>query len=235
MFLGIRKKYWWFLLSTLTMVGLMIFLHLSPVFAVRQAELQGPYADKLDDISQDCAQSQENVFRLDKGKWAEMMLARENVENVRLSIRLPHSIKGEINRFDPAALIMTDRLYGLDRFYRLIPYDSTWDKIDLPLLTGLKINGLFRAPQDYRVADILSGLMEIKDEMPELYRQIAEIDFSDDVYVSIYLTTGTDRYLAGSRNFVAQLIKLDIVNRTVARSENGCYDLLYDGVVVKLK
>jgi hypothetical protein len=214
---------------------MMVVLHLSPVFAVRQAELKGPYADKLDDISRDCVQSQENIFSFDKEYWAETILARENVENVRLSIKLPCSIMGEINRFEPAALVMTDRLYGLDRFCRLIPYDSTWDKIDLPLLIGLKINGLFRGPQDFRAVDVLSGLMEIKDKMPELYRQIAEIDFSDDVYVSIYLTTGTDRYLAGSRNFVAQLIKLDIVNRTVARSENGCYDLLYDGVVIKLK
>ena len=94
---------------------------------------------------------------------------------------------------------------------------------------------MFDTPKDYRVAEVICGLEEIKDEMPELYRQIAEIDFSDRVYVNIYLTTGNDRYLAGSRDFAGQLIKLDMVNRTVARSDDGCYNLLFDGVVIKQK
>jgi hypothetical protein len=79
----------------------------------------------------------------------------------------------------------------------------------------------------------MSGLVRIKDEAPELYRQIAEIDFSNQVFVSIYLTTGTDRYLASGRNFAHQLFKLDVVNRAVARSDNGCYNLMYDGVVIR--
>ncbi len=233
MSLAIRKKYWWYLVATFMLVGMMVFLHLSPVFAVKGAEIQGPFADKLDGFSEKCLQSGGNIFRFDKSRLAHEMLDQDKVGNIKLSISLPNSIKGEVNRFEPMVLILTDKMYGLDRHCRLIPYDSAWKKIDVPILTGLRVKGLFQTPDDYRVADVMTGLIEINDEMPDLYRQIAEIDFSDDVYVSIYLTTGTDRYLAVSRDFTAQLIKLDVVSRTVARSDDGCYNLQYDGVVIK--
>jgi cell division septal protein FtsQ len=233
MFLGIRKKYWWFLLSTLTLIGLMVFVHLSPLFAVCETRLTGPFAVKLGDISQDFIRTGENLFRFDRDILAESMLSTGDIENVWLSLSLPDGINVEVNRFEPAALLLSNKLYGLDQYCRLIPYDSAWDDVNLPVLTGISGRRLFRAPDDYRAAEVITALMHIKDEMPELYRRIAEIDFSDDVYVNIYLTTGTDRYLACSRGFASQLVKLDVVDRTVARSDGGCYNLLYDGVVIR--
>ena len=233
MFLGIRKKYWWFLISTLTLIGLVAFLNLSPLFAVCEARLTGPFAVKLSDISEEFVTAGENLFRFDPGILAETMLSNEDIENVRFSLSIPDAVTVEVNRFEPAALMLSDKLYGLDRYCRLIPYDSAWDDVNLPVLTGIAGRQLFRAPDDYRAAEVISALVRIKDDMPELYRRIAEIDFSDNVYVSIYLTTGTDRYLACSRDFPSQLVKLDLVDRTVARSDGGCYNLLYDGVVIR--
>lgn len=233
MFLGIRKKYWMLLGLAALLTGLMIFLQISPVFAVKGARVQGPFAEQFDKVSVEFIQPGKNLFRLDRKAMAEKMLGYDRVENVKISLDLPHVIAARINHFEPAALVMTDRLYGLDSHCQLIPFDTAWKEIDLPILTGLKFRRLFGAPDDYRVADVITGLSEIKDEMPDLYRQIAEINFSDHVYVSIYLTTGTDRYLASSRDFTAQLIKLDAVNRKVARSEDGCYNLVYNGVVIK--
>jgi len=233
MFLGIRKKYWMALGLTTLLASLTVFLQISPVFAVRDARVQGPFAEKLEKASGELVRTGGNLFRFDRQAMAEKMLKHEQVANVRLSLRPPNSIAARINHFEPAALVMTDCLYGLDRHCRLIPYDTAWEEIDLPIMTGLIFRRLFRAPDDYRIAEVLAGLLAIKDEMPDLYRQIAEIDFSDRVYVSIYLTPGTSRYLASSRDFTAQLIKLDAVNRTVAQSDDGCYNLVYNGVVIK--
>jgi cell division septal protein FtsQ len=230
---GIRKKYWWYLAATVMMTGLMAFVQLSPVFAVRRTEIRGPFAEKLDKYSNECLRSGENLFRLDRKALAGQMLTSDKVEKVYLSYSLPHGLCAEVNRFDPAALVLIDGLYGLDCHCRLLPFDSAWKNIDLPILTGLKNCRLFKTPPDFRLAGVMSGLLEIKDNMPELYRQIAEINFSDNVYVSIYLTTGTDRYLATTRDFTAQLIKLDIARRTVTRSDNGCYNLSYDGLVIR--
>ena len=235
MSLGIRKKYWWYLGATILLAGLMVFLHLSPVFAVKGAVMQGPFAERLDGLSQKYLNTGENIFRFDRSRLARDLLHQDKIGNVRLSLSLPNGIKGDVNRFEPVVLVMTDQIYGLDRHCRLVPYDPAWKNLDVPVLTGLKVIGLFQVPDDFRVAEVINGLIEIENRMPDLYRQIAEIDFSDDVYVSIYLTTGTDRYLAVSRNFTAQLIKLDVVSRTVARSDDGCYNLLYDGVVIKQK
>lgn len=235
MFLGIRKKYWWYLLATIALVGLMVFLNRSPVFALKQTRAAGPFAGRVGDIAQDIRQSGVNVFRCNKEELARMMLTRDDIEKVDLSLSLPDGIRAEVNRFDPVVLLLADRLYGLDLFCRLIPHDTDWENIDLPVMTGLSTGKLFHAPKDYRVSEVLKGLMQVKEEMPDLFRQIAEIDFSNRVYVSIYLTTGTDRYLACSRDFASQMIKLDAVSRTVARSGDGCFNLQYDGVVIKQK
>jgi len=235
MFLGIRKKYWYMLTVTLALSGLMFFLYLSPVFAVRELRLQGPYAAGLDKNMDKTIATGTNMFRLDKEKLARQILRRDHIENVRISISPPEAIRGEINRFEPAALLVADQIYGLDRFCRLIPWDSTWENIDLPVLTGLEAGKMFQPPADYRAAEIVEGIVSIKDELPDLYEQIAEINFSDDVYVGIYLTTGTDRYLATSRDFQTQLLKLDMVSRSVSRSDDGCYNLTFDGVVIKQK
>ena len=233
MFLGIRKKYWIFLGLTALMAGLTAFLQTSPVFAVREARVQGPFAEQLDMSSGELTPPGCNLFLLDREAMAENMLKHEQVDNVRLSLRLPGGINAQINRFEPAALVMADRLYGLDCHCRLIPYDPAWKEIDRPILTGLKFHRLFRAADDYRVAEVLAGLMKIKDKVPDLYRQIAEIDFSDRVYITVYLTTKTHRYLAASRDFTTQLIKLDAFSRAISGSDDGCYNLVYDGVVIK--
>jgi len=233
MFLGIRKKYWMFLGLAVLLIGLMIFLQISPVFAVRNANVQGPYAERFLKAADKLVIPGGNLFRFDRRAMADSLMQSDRIANIRLSLRPPHSIAAYINQFEPSALIVGEEIYGLDRHCRLIPYDTAWDNIDLPILTGLKFPRMFQAPYDFRVFEVMDGLLEIKDEMPDLYQQIAEIDFSDRVYVSIYLTTGTSRYLAGSRDFTAQLIKLDAVNRTAARSEDGCYNLMYDGVVIK--
>jgi hypothetical protein len=116
-----------------------------------------------------------------------------------------------------------------------IPFDSSWEDIDLPVLTGLKFDRLFAAPNDFRVAGVISGLLKIQQYLPELHRQIAEIDFSDRVYVIIHLTTGSERFLAHSRDFVTQLGKLDAVVNSGTRSDGGCYNLTYERVIIREK
>ena len=235
MFLGIRKRYWFVLIATAITAGAVVFASLSPVFAVRRIDLTGPFAAKLERMTQREMISPGSVFRIDKKELAEEMLLLDYIENVSLSLDFPYGIKGEINRFQPVALVLTDNLYGLDQYCRLLPYDSAWTELDLPVLTGLGCNRLFRGPGDFRVANVVAGLREIELSLPDLYRQIAEIDFSDRVYVGIYLTTGSNRFTASSRDFASQLWKLEAVKDSAARSADGSYNLIYDGVVVKEK
>jgi hypothetical protein len=235
MFLGIRKKYWLYLASTVVLVGLMLFLNLSPVFAWRRTEVNGPYACRLEKVMQAGRWTQENLFRVDKHRVLEEALATEGIESIRIRLSLPDGIRAEVNRFEPVALVWGggDRFFGLDRKCRLLPYDADWECIDLPVLTGLKCDRLFAPPSDFRVAEVISALETIRKDLPELHQQIAEIDFSDSVYVCLYMTSSQKRFLAKSINFASQLIKLHAISGITAWSEAGCCNLLYDDVVIE--
>lgn len=233
MFLGIRKKYWAFLGVTLLLAGMMVFLQASPWFTIKTVNASGPYAETARQVADRCLTGTQNLFRFHKPDLVQQMMTEKHIAKVALSVRPFNGLKATVNCFEPVALVMGENLFGLDYFCRLLPYDSAWEKVDLPIMTGLPEAMLFTSPGDYRIANVVAGLVAIKNEIPDLFRQIAEIDFSDNVYVSVYLTTGNNRYLAGACDFTAQLIKLDAVSRTVARSDDGSYNLMYDGVVIK--
>jgi len=233
MFLGIRKKYWLILAVSAAIMGVMAFFDFAPFFAARHITVEGPFADRLGDGLDISRQGAISVFRYDRAALARDMLASKHIENVRVSLDLPHSIIAAVNQFRPEALVLSDALYGIDRYSRLLPYDSSWEHIDLPILTGLDCGRIYTAPRDFRVAEVIAGLVEIRGRLPRLYRQIAEIDFSDRVYVIIHLTTGSERYRAHSIDFATQLGKLSAVVNSGTRSDDGYYNLTYDGVVIK--
>lgn len=230
MFLGIRKRYWLILTASVGITGMIAFFRVSPFFAVRTISVTGPFADR---VSNTLPKDAISIFRYDRSTLARDLLASEHVENVSVTLDFPNAIHADINRFDPVALVLSKAMYGIDSRCRLLPYDSSWTDIDLPLLTGLECTGVFKSPRDFRVAGVLAGLMEIRGRLPRLCRQIAEIDFSDRVYVIIHLTTGSERYRTHSVDFATQLEKLAAVVNSGTRSEGGYYNMTYDGVVIK--
>ena len=114
-------------------------------------------------------------------------------------------------------------------------YDTAWADVNLPVLSGLKSCRLFQRPRDFRVTDIIDGLLHIRERRPRLYFRIAEIDLSDPVYISISVTTGPEKYLATSRHFDRQLDKMHAVNRLLVAPDSACYHLHYDGLVIRKK
>jgi hypothetical protein len=221
------------LAATALLSSLLVFLNISSLFAVNRINVAGPFAQRLGQVSPTVPGSGVTVFRYDRDDLAQRLLASEHVERVTVTMDFPDEINALVNQFEPVALVLTDKTYGIDRYCRLLPLDAAWEKLDLPVLTGLKCRRMFEAPRDYRVAGVIAGLLDIEERLPRLYRQIAEIDFSDHVYVVIHLTTGSGRFRAQSRDFAVQLDKLDIIVNSGTRSEGGCYNLIYDDVVIK--
>jgi hypothetical protein len=235
MFLSIRTKYWLFLGGAGVLIGLIVFINFSPVFALQRAETCGPYADKVKNDELTPNNGSINLFRFNKEMLADKILAIKGIDKVRVMVKPPHGISVELNQFQPAVLVMARKIYGMDDNCRLIPFDKNWQNINLPVFTGLTVGRMFTAPSDFRVAEVLTGLNWARDEIPQLHNQIAEIDFSDPVYVSIYLTTDSNRYLATSCDFLSQLIKLDAVRSVTAGELGCCYNLQFGGVVIKNK
>jgi len=235
MFLGIRKKYWWFLAATAGMAGLVLFVNLSPVFALKRTAFAGPNGEAIENVLASQTGKNINIFRIDTDDVLHDALKQAEIDNVNLSLSLPDGLTAEVNRFEPAAFVWGKKLYGLDRNCRLIPYDTTWEDFNLPVFTGVTANHLFAGLNDYRAVDVLAGLEMAREEFPELYVQIAEVDFSDRVYIKIYTTTSAMEYLATAQDFKAQLVKLHAINSMHQNGRGGVYNLLYDGVIIKEK
>ncbi len=233
MLFGVRTKFWWCLAATALLIGGVIFANVSSVFALQNCTVEGPLAEQLKASGIDSLQYGRNVFWLDSDAYMEKLLSFDRVDNVRLNLNLPTGISADINQFTPDALVLTNEVYGLDKSCRILPYDSLWQTKNLPVFTGLPKVSMFSVPNDYRVAEVLGGLLTIREELPELFNQIAELDFSDKTYIKIYVTTSTETFLARSHEFDNQLYKLQAIMEVAASDANAIYNLSYDGVVIK--
>ncbi|MCP4567284.1 MAG: hypothetical protein GY841_06870 [FCB group bacterium] len=233
MFLGIRKKYWLYLAGSALLAGLVLFARLSPVFAWQRTTMSGPGTEYLKTAIDDYPGAGNNLFRLDKKELMAHCLTTRGIDNIHLSLKLPDGLELTSNRFEPAALVCADRMYALDKNCRLIPYDTGWGKVNLPILTGLKDCHLFKIPDDFRVAEVVRALQTLKDEMPELFRQIADIDFSDGVEICLHLTTCRSEFITTGDGFARQLFKLRAIGGLDNWSGGGRYNLQYDDVIIK--
>ena len=233
MFLGIRKKYWLYLAASAVLIGLVFFAHISPVFAWRETQTSGPGSERLGAALADYPDIGANLFSFDKDVLISHCLMAREIGNLTISLNLPDGIRAEANKFDPVVLLLDDSLLAMDGRCRIIPFDPAWSEIDLPVFTGLSIGSLFEIPNDYRVIDAIAALLEIRDECPDLYRKIAEMDFSDKIEIRIYLTTSRAEFVAAGGGFASQLKKLLATGGLEDRRDGGRYNLQYDGVVIK--
>lgn len=235
MFLGIRRKYWLYLNAAVLLAGLVLFLNLSPVFAWKRCNAHGPLSNKVEPVFADNITQNQNIFQIDIKNILATGLAKKEIEKIGVRLTLPDGITAEVNRFEPVALVAggNENLMGIGCHCRLIPFDSEWADIDLPILSGLKLAGLFETPHDFRVAKVVKALNEIKKEAPKLYGQLAEIDFSDQVYLTLYLTSSKKRFRVMSNGLAGQILKLAAVGGVDDWSEGGCYNLIYDGLVIR--
>ena len=236
MFLGIRKKYWYYLAGTLVMAATVIFVNYSPLFDLQEVRCQGPDAKRLKPVTEGLLNEAGNLFRLEGDSFLEKALEIKGISRVSFKLSPPHAIIAEVNRFEPVARVWngTDRMPGIDCYCRLVPYDQFWNEYDLPVLTGLKVGKMFEAPDDYRLMEVIAALQNIKDEQSELYNRIAEVNFSEGVYLNIFLKTSAAKYQAISHNLAGQLRKLPSASGLDNWAESGCYNLAYKDVVIRM-
>jgi cell division septal protein FtsQ len=233
MILGVRRHFWWLFAATLLLAAAAVFVRVSPIFAVKRSVLSGPLHEKAGAVSANCRLDRANLFAFDVNRFLNEVLAQDGIGRVTVTYAFPDGLRADINRFRPVALVFGRTLQGLDRHCRLIPYDSAWDDLNLPILTGLRPGRLFSAPDDFRLPEIVSGLAQVAAVHPALARRIAEIDFSDSLFVTIRVTTGPEIYQAAGHDFARQLYKLQAVSRLLDTPDDGLYRLQYDGLVIR--
>ena len=121
---------------------------------------------------------------------AEQLIGDDDIRKIDISVDLPGGVAITTNQFNPEALVLsenTGKLYGLEAQGRVVPlpdHETDWER---PLLVNCRITDLYERCEDVRVPMILTQLEQLRDDNPDLYRIVAEInlDAADHVVVTI--------------------------------------------------
>lgn len=123
----------------------------------------------------------ESVFQQDCDVAAAVMCRREGIGSADVSIQLPNKILITTNQFAPELLLYDAsgmRLLGLDDRRCVTPTPPSVSGYIGPTLMGLSGLTLYQKPNDFRVITVAQALEEFRNDHPEWYAAVSEIDFS---------------------------------------------------------
>lgn len=128
----------------------------------------------------------EPVINQPVGDLAVSLLARDDVHRVDIDYRLPGELVIKTNRFESVCFVVgqqSGKLFGLNRHGRLVYPD--WERVDWeqPVFTGLETGDVFSFCTDPRVRPVIDQLQHMRECRGELFRLVAELDFSEKDYL----------------------------------------------------
>ena len=92
---------------------------------------------------------------------------------------------------------------------------------------------LFEIPDDFRLAEVIRGLDRLRETDADLYGVIAQIDFSDKVFLEMRTTISRSLFRMRSHRFYDQLQRLKQVCLHEEWNNHYVYDLTYDDFVIR--
>ncbi len=164
-----------------------------------------------------------NLMRLALDSVAMRLTALPAVKQARVIRRLPGKLQIVIEERSPIAIVIADEPKLVDKDGILFPVIGNGEIIDMPLLTGLKIN-----------STALSLIVKYYDDFPCLYDNISEIN-SDADQVTVRLRCGSAVVKIDDMNDVELLHVLEsfLVQHGEQLSSDLTYvDLRHSGMVV---
>ena len=175
------------------------------------------------------------LLTMNHSRLAKSILTQNGIDKINLNWIVPDGLAAEVNRFCPVALVLMKdgTIKALDKFGRLIPFDSEWADFDCPVLAGLPDGKLFEPLPDYRVGEVITALNDIRKQEPDLYAVLAELDFSDPVFINLRTTVSHSVFRMQSHHIAEQLQRLVLVCGQEEWENNFVYDLTYKGKVIR--
>ncbi|MBD3402337.1 hypothetical protein GF420_05535 [candidate division GN15 bacterium] len=165
--------------GTLLLAALVVLLQFTSTCQLEAVTLDGdPVADWEARLGLHQGTS---VVRQPLDSLARAMLAWEDVRRVDIGYRLPGTITIRTNQFDPVCFVLsekTGKVYGLDGDAHVIRIAEDWDDWEHPVLVNAGVREMFEPCGDVRVAMVLDQLRRLQEDHADLYRLIAEIDFT---------------------------------------------------------
>jgi cell division protein FtsQ len=148
---------------------------------------------------------------------------------------LPTTLSIKVIEREPIALISAGSLYYIDAEKKIMQYNYYKEIIDLPIITGVKIDSSESSPELETVVNVLKTL---KKDYSDLYNQISEISIKNNNQIVFYSNNNCVPIYVGSDDIIHKLENLNSFWKEYAIYENlkniEFIDIRYnDQVVVK--
>jgi cell division septal protein FtsQ len=157
------------------------------------------------------------------------------VKTAIIQRELPSTLSIKIIEREPIALISSGALYYIDSDKKMMQYNYYKEILDLPIITGVKLDSSNTSP----VLDtVINILITLKKDYADLYNQISEISVKNKNQIIIYSNNNCVPILIGSEDIMHKLENLNYFWKDFAIYENlkniEFIDVRYnDQVVVK--
>jgi cell division protein FtsQ len=161
------------------------FLLTSPYLQLEQVEVEGVDRELRNELIDMCGLNSDlSLLALNLNELKQKMEEHAWVRSVRLERQFPHTLIVHVEKEQPWALLLTDKLYHVNRWGKIVREVCDEDRMDLPVITGISNEGpetqmqLDRAVHIMRTFESEEGLWSLSE--------LSEIHMKKEGGVSIY-------------------------------------------------
>lgn len=111
----------------------------------------------------------------DPESWRAGVLTLPLVADVRVRRKLPGTVEIVVTEVEPVALVSGPELRAVDATGWLVPLDPAGAGLDLPLLSGVDVQGGRLVPRD-GARQLLDAVVALQRDAPELAARVSQIE-----------------------------------------------------------
>jgi len=177
------------LVLALTVFGLglgVLIVSFTQVATLRAVTVDGESVEKWDKKSP--LVQGKSILRQPFAAFEQSSFANDQTLKLDYRYSWPHTLEVRVNSISPDCLLVdkySSTLFGLDENGRVLPLKSELVDWERPIITGVGVSKLYRAPVDIRVRKVLAALDKVRSNRMNFYRLIEQIDFASKDYVEV--------------------------------------------------
>jgi len=189
--------------------------------AIEKIEIAGTRRVSDDDIYDLAGIEQgDNILSFRESTVAENIKRNPWVEDVNISRSLPSKVIIEVTEREPLALVKLDTMYVMDSSGVVFKKFSGSDVLDLPVITGLTMDGLKESTGELE-AGLLELIRTLKGREGFNLAKVSEIHADRVFGLSVYTLDEGVRLDVGLSGFAPKLASYEKILKTRGGSLNG--------------
>ena len=224
---------------SLVFVSLYEYLIQSPYLRLERIIFSGVDEEMRNELAELAELTPDSsLLTIDLKEIKERMEKHPWVRFVKPEKRLPHTLVIRVEKEEPRALVVLDKLYLMNRWGNIFKEADPMGDLDYPIITGVSMNESDRQKHLMRVAHVLNILSN--ENSPWSLNDLSEVHVKRDGNISLYFTSFPGVIQARGRDFGFKIDDLkkvvDHLKRTgrtqMVRGINLNY---HDGAAVSFK